>query len=123
MENNDLFSEINSDETEVTLLQGFLTRLIDFAIDILILLLIYKFIPRDIFVSLIRASSFSIVIIAIIVSVVNRFFFLLLFNKTIGMMICNVKYLNGKLQPLSIKEKIVSLFRTRFSSIKYYKDK
>jgi len=124
MENNDtIFSEIESTETEATWLQGFLTKLLDFAIDILFLFLIYKLVPRDLFLGIARLGSGIIFIIVILVATVYRFLFLLLFNKTIGMMICRVKFLNKGLQPLSAKEKLLSIFRSRFSKIRYYKEK
>ena len=124
MENNDtIFSEIEPAETEATSLQSLLTRLLDFAIDILILFLIYKLVPRDILLSIVKLSSFVILIIVILVATIYRFLFLILFNKTIGMMIFRVKFLNKGFQPLSTKEKLLSVFRTRFSQIKYYKEK
>ena len=123
MENDDtIFSEITPEETEVSLMQGFLTRLIDFAIDIAILVCIYLLMPWNIF-ALINKYSIGVLIIVVGVTTIYRFLFLVYFNKTIGMMICSVKYLNKELKPLSTKEKLLSIFRTRFSGIKYYKDK
>jgi uncharacterized RDD family membrane protein YckC len=122
MENNDsIFAELNPEETEVGLTQGFLVRIIDLAVEILILALIYKFMPWDMILSIINISSIMVLLIIMLVTVVYQFLFLVLFNKTLGMMICKVKLLNKDLQPLSVKEKFVSVFRTRFSRIKYYK--
>lgn len=124
MDNNDtIFTDIQSPEAEVTMIQGFLTRLIDFAIDMGIIFLIYMLIPRQAFLNLISLSSFIIPGIVILVIGIYRFLFLMLFNKTIGMMLCRVKFLNKEFKPLSNKEKILSIFRTRFSTIKYYKEK
>ena len=123
MENNDtIFSEIGPEETEASFVQGFLTGVIDFAVDIAILFIIYILLPWNIFVLI---NKYSIMLLLIIVSVttMQRFLLLIYFNKTIGMMLCNVKYLNKELKPLSTKEKLVSTFRSRFSKIKYYKDK
>jgi uncharacterized RDD family membrane protein YckC len=122
-ENNDtIFSEIEAAEMEATLLQRFMTGLIDFAIDILLIFLVYKIIPRDIFVSIAKLNSILIPIIVILLVAVYRFIFLMLFNKTIGMMVFKVKFLNKRFQPLSNKEKLLSIFRTRFSQIKFYKE-
>jgi uncharacterized RDD family membrane protein YckC len=124
MDNNDtIFTDVQIPEAEVTMIQGFLTRLIDFAIDMGIIFLIYMLIPREAFLNLISLSSFIIPAIVILLIGVYRFLFLMLFNKTIGMMLCRVKFLNKEFKPLSNKEKILSIFRTRFSSIKYYKEK
>jgi len=121
--NNTILSEIEPAETEATPLQGFLTRLLDFAIDILILFLIYKLVPRHIVLSIVGLSSAMLLIIVILTATLYRFLFLTLFNKTVGMMICRVKFLNKGFQPLSTREKLLSVFRTRFSPIKYYKEK
>lgn len=122
-ENNDtIFSEIEAAEMEATLLQRFMTGLMDFAIDILLIFLVYKIIPRDIFVSIAKLNSILIPIIVILIVAVYRFIFLMLFNKTIGMMVFRVKFLNKRFQPLSNKEKLLSIFRTRFSQIKFYKE-
>jgi uncharacterized RDD family membrane protein YckC len=124
MDNNDtIFTDVQIPEVEVTMIQGFLTRLIDFAIDMGIIFLIYILIPRESFLNLIGLSSFIIPAIVILLIGIYRFLFLMLFNKTIGMMLCRVKFLNKEFKPLSNKEKILSIFRTRFSTIKYYKEK
>lgn len=124
MDNNDsILSEINASEIEVTFFQGFLIRMIDFVIDISILFLIYLIMPRDVFHVVLSSSPFIRPAIVLVVIIVHRFIFLMLFSKTIGMMICSAKLLNKNLQPLSPWEKILSIFRTRFSEIKYYKDK
>jgi uncharacterized RDD family membrane protein YckC len=116
-----IFSDIGPGETEVGLAQGLFTRLIDFAVEILILYLVYRFMPGNILQDLINGNSIVVLLIIIAVAVIYQFGFLLLFNKTIGMMICGVKYLNKNHRPLSAKEKLLSIFRTRFSGIKYYK--
>ncbi len=124
MDNNDnILSEIKSPEIEVSFLQGFLIRLIDFIIDITILFLIYLLMPPDVFQYLLSSSPFVRPAIVLVVIIVHRIIFLMLFSKTIGMMVCSAKLLNKDLQPLSPSEKLLSIFRTRFSAIKYYKDK
>jgi uncharacterized RDD family membrane protein YckC len=124
MENKDtIFSDINPDETEAGAVQGILTRLIDSVIDFLILFLLYKFVPRDLFLSITNGSPFLIFIFVIAVFLLSRLLLLMIFGKTIGMMICRIKLLNEQLQPLSTGERLLSLFRTRFSKIRYYKEK
>lgn len=124
LQNNDtIFSEVEFKETEITSLQGFLIWLLDFVIDILIFFLVYTIMPLDILVKIETLDSTFITIIVILVATVNRFLFLLLFDKTISMMVFRVKLLNKQLQPLSNKEKVLSLFRSRFSKMVYYKEK
>lgn len=123
MENQDtIFTDITPQETEAGMLQGFFTRVFDFAIDLLLLVACYLIVPRHIIISLLSLSAVVFPIIIIAISTAYRLIFLLLFNKTLGMMLCKVTLLNKDLQPLSPKEKLLSIFRTRFSSIKYYKD-
>jgi len=122
-ENNDsIFSEIEPAKIEATPLQRFMTGLLDFAIDILLIFLIYKIVPRNLLTSFFGLSSIFILIVVILVATVYRFLFLIFFNKTIGMMIFKVKFLNKQLQPLSNLEKLRSTFRTQFSTIKLYKE-
>ncbi len=127
MDNNDtIFSEIKTSEVEVTLIQGFLVRLFDFAIDFVCLLCIFLMMPRALYQNIINSGSSPYIISGIVylfISTAYRFIFLMLFNKTIGMMLCKAKLLNKELQPLSPKEKFISIFRTRFSTIKYYQGK
>lgn len=124
MDNTDtIFSEIKSPEVEVSLLQGFLIRLIDFVIDIAILFLIYLLMPQHVFDEVLSSSPFTRPLIVLVVIIVHRIILLIFFSKTIGMIICSAKLLNKNLQPLSPSEKLLSIFRTRFSAIKYYKDK
>lgn len=101
----------------------FFSRIIDFAIELLILFLIYNFIPGDLLQSMYAENSFIIFFIIISVAILYQFFCLHFFQKTIGMTICRIKYLNKELKPLSTGEKLASIFRTRFSPVKYYKDK
>lgn len=123
MENQDtIFSDITPQEIEAGTMLVFFTRVFDFAIDILILLLVYWLLPFDALLYLTSITRVMIPILIIAGSTAYRLIFLLSFNKTIGMMLCRVKLLNKYLLPLSPKEKLISIFKSRFSSIKYYKD-
>lgn len=124
MENNDtIFTELEPTETEASALQSFFIRLIDFIVDVALLILLIRLLPQEL-VDIISGKS-SILMFAVFISVVilSRFILLVFFNKTAGMMVCRVKQLNAAMQPLTTKEKLLSLFRTRFSKIKYYKEK
>jgi uncharacterized RDD family membrane protein YckC len=124
MENSQsILSDIVPNETEVSVIQGFLTRVIDIAIEVALIFLFYRIVPESVLFSLANRSSFMRWIIVIVIIITYQFFFLFLFSKTPGMMVCQVKYLNRDLQSLSTKEKLMSLFRSRFSSIRYYRDK
>ena len=120
--NDSIFSDIHPTERDVSFAQGFFTRLIDFVLEMIFLILLYLLIPRAIIANLLDSGSLVRFLIIIVVIFIYQIVFLLLFNKTIGMMICRVKLLNKELRPLSTTEKALSIFRTRFSSIKYYQD-
>ena len=121
-EKDTIFSDINETEVEGSYFQKLFTSLIDVVISILLIILIYRMLPREISINLIRSASLARYIFIILMMTAYRFIFLLVFNKTIGMMICSVKYLNADFQPLSVKEKILAVFVIRTNSIKYYKN-
>ena len=122
MEDKDtIFSDINVTEIETSYFQRLFTNLIDVVISILFLIAIYKLMPREMLLSIIRDNTFIKYIFIISVMSLYRMICLLFFSKTIGMLICKVKYLNGDLQPLSTKEKMIAVFAIRTSRLKYYK--
>lgn len=118
-----ILSDLQPNETEVSLGQGFLTRVIDISVEVALIFLFYMIVPKSFVLDIARGSSFTGWIIVIAIAIGYQFSFLFLFGKTPGMMVCQVKYLNKDLKPLSTKEKLMSLFRTRFSGIRYYRDK
>jgi uncharacterized RDD family membrane protein YckC len=121
--NDSIFSDIEPDESLAPPMQRFMTGFLDFAIDIVFIFLVYQIVSRDLLLSIIKLSAAIIPVAVILFATIYRFIFLMLFNKTIGMMITRVKFLNKQFQPLSNVEKLFSLFRTRFSQIRLYKDK
>lgn len=118
-----LLSEIKEPEVTVTFFQGFLIRLIDFIVDIGIIFLTYFLTPRQVSQDILSISPLMFPGIVVVTITLYRIVFLLLFNKTIGMMVCHAKLLNKNLQPLTPLEKMLSIFRTSFSATRYYKEK
>ena len=122
MEDKDsILSDIQTTEVEGSWFQRFFTNLIDWAIDILLIVGVYFLLPKGILSDLINTSSWSMYIIVFVLMIVYRLVSILVFGKTIGMMVCRLKYLNDSLQPLSGKEKMIAVFAIRTASIKYYK--
>ncbi|MGB4844679.1 MAG: RDD family protein [Ferruginibacter sp.] len=122
MEDKDsIFSDIQTTEVEAAYFQRALTNLIDWAIDILLIVTLYLLLPKEIISTLINTKSYSTYIIVFVLMLVYRLLCLLVFGKTIGMMLCKIKYLNSTLQPLTQKEKLIAVFAVRTSNIKYYK--
>jgi uncharacterized RDD family membrane protein YckC len=116
-----IFSDLETTEVESSYLQRVLINLIDWVIEILLLVSIYFFIPKEVILNLLTINPYSKYIIVLVVLLSYRLICILLFSKTIGMMICKVKYLNAGLQPLSSKEKMIAVFATRTAAIRYYK--
>lgn len=118
----EIISKAEFIEIQATPVQRFMTGLLDFAIDIAFIFLLYITGVRSL-ISVSQLSPIHILVIVVLLSTIYRYLFLLLFNKTIGMMVFKVKFLNMKLEPLSNVEKLYSIFRTRFSQIRLYKDR
>jgi uncharacterized RDD family membrane protein YckC len=116
-----IFSDLQTTEVECPYLQRVFANLIDWAIDILLMVILYLLLPKEILSGLINAKSYSIYIIVIVLMLVYRLISILLFSRTVGMMICSVKYLNKSLQPLSGNEKLIAVIAVQTSGIKYYK--
>lgn len=78
-------------------------------------------VAKEMLSNLIRTRSYSTYIIILALMFLYRLICILLFSRTIGMMICRVKYLNSSLHPLISKEKLIAVFAIRTSAIRYYK--
>ncbi|QNA44924.1 RDD family protein [Lacibacter sediminis] len=122
MENTDsIFSDIQNSETEASYFQRLLASLIDFAVEIFIVFSIYIIIPKEIILGLIGSNTYTSYFLIFFILFLYRFICIIIFQKTIGMMLCRLKYLNGDLEPLSIKQKLIAVFIPRTQSVKYYK--
>ncbi len=118
---NSILSELEIPEVEASYFQRFFSNLIDWVIELLVLIIIYKLVPREIFSYLISTIKYSTYIVIFILFIMYRFMCIFLFHKTIGMMICKIKYLNNNLAPLNSMEKLIAVFANRTVKIKYYK--
>jgi hypothetical protein len=122
MEDKDsIFSDIQTTEVECPYLQRVFTNLIDWVIDILLIIILYLLLPKGILSGLINTKSYSTYILLFVLMIVYRLISILLFGRTVGMMICSVKYLNSSLLPLSGKEKLIAAIAVQTAGIKYYK--
>jgi len=122
LENTDsILSDIKDVETEASFLQRLFANLIDLVIESSVFVAIYVFVPREIILQTIGINSFTRYLFIFLLIVVYRLICIVLFQKTIGMMLCRLKYLNYDLEPLTAKQKIIAILVTTTSSIKYYK--
>ena len=120
-EKDSILGDIKTEEVEAPYFQGIITTLLDVIIEISIIVAFYFFFPKELILKLFDANSYMKYVIALIIVFTYRLICILLFGKTIGMIISRVKYLNSNLQPLSPKEKLIAIFATKTSRIKYYK--
>lgn len=120
-ENDSILGDIKTDEFEAPYFQRLIAILLDVIIEISIIVAFYFLFPSDLLLKLLDANSLMRYVIALIIVFAYRVICILIFRKTIGMLISSVKYLNSNLQPLSSKEKIIAIFATKTSKIKFYK--
>lgn len=119
-ENQSFLSDIVEEHVEATYLQKLLYGIIDTVIYLLLIMVIVKVLPRE-FLS-IFIGRFKTYITVVIIMILYRMIFILVFGRTIAMAICKMKYLNRELKPLSLKERLYVSLPYKPASIKYYKD-
>ncbi len=121
MEDQDsIFSDIKATEVEASLEQRFLANFIDIIIEVIILVGIYLLLPNDVLSRAVNNPFIAYPAIFVLLFA-YRVTSLLLYGKTIGMVLSRTKYLNKKLDPLSVKEKILGVFIGKAAGIKRYK--
>jgi len=120
-ERNSILEDIKMEEIEVSYFQRLITTLFDIVIEIGIIVAFYFLFPREPILKLLEVNSNMKYIITLIIIFAYRSICILLFEKTISMIICKVKYLNSNLQPLTSKERLIAVFLAKTSNIKYYK--
>lgn len=120
MENNDsILNDLNEQPKECNYAQKVLYGFTDTLIYLLVGFLLLKYLPEEGKVVLFGSNRRFITLIAFIV--LYRFVCILIFNKTIGMLIFKIRYLNEQYLPLSLSEKLAAIFYLN-PSIKIYKD-
>jgi hypothetical protein len=120
-EKDSILGDIKTEEVGAPYFQRLITILFDVIIEISIIVAFYFLFPRELILKLLDANSYMRYVIALIIVFTYRLVCILLFGKTIGMIISRVKYLNSNLQPLTSKEKIIAIIATKTSNIKFYK--
>jgi hypothetical protein len=122
MENNDtISSDLEPTEVAPAYWQRVVANVIDWVIEVGLMVMIYFLLPQAVWYNILQESTFARYFVFLGVIFLYRCICLLLLNRTIGMAACRIKYLNGDLQPLSLKEKCIAIFAVRTPKIKYYK--
>ncbi len=120
-EKDSILTDIVSHEIEANRFQKFLATAVDIVASILLVLIMYKILPREILFKIMESSTVSRYIFVIVLMEAYRLILIFAFGRTLGMMVCKVKYLNAHLLPLTNKEKLIASVATRTNAIRYYK--
>lgn len=122
MENNDsILSAIESRETEATYIQRALSNGVDVVIEITIIIGL-SFLISALFPGIISSNAYVRYSLVLAVMLLYRLLSVLLFQKTIGMIVLRLKYLNTHLEPLSRKEQLLAVAPFKTSRVKIYKE-
>ena len=106
------------DLKEVNPIKKNIAGIIDAAIIIAFVVVLTSFLPQNILDKLqhpIRIEFYILILLAL-----YRMVLIIFFNETVGMRICKIKFLNGSLQSLSLKEKILAAFFILINGTGYY---
>ncbi|MBL7727820.1 MAG: RDD family protein [Dinghuibacter sp.] len=118
----DILADITETETEAPPGRRFAYVLADIIIELLILFMLYKLLPRDMLINFLESGYIVRLLVIFALTYLYRVSCLFTLGKTLGMLLCRVKYLNAQQQPLSASEKLSAVFQTRRSAIKVYMD-
>lgn len=116
-----ILDDIRVDEVPSSTVTTWMINLLDGVIEVAILIALYFLLPRESMYSLLSLNPAMKYIFTLIVIFAYRLICLLTLGRTISMVICGTKYLNGNLLPLTTKEKFSAVFLTRGAAIKSYK--
>jgi len=116
-----ILTDIEDPEAEASNAQRILANIIDFVLELVLLVLFYWIMPDELRDFLIRNKPVSTYVVIFLWFTLYRLLTILLLQRTIGMILCRCKYLNENLQPLSLKEKLIATIATRTKKIKLYK--
>lgn len=121
MENNDtIFSDIEKTEIEAPYFKRMAANFIDWVFELVLIFSSYIVLPRSIILEISDSDSYLRFIIILFFIILYRLVCLLSFNKTIGMGLLRLKYLNSSLQPLSVKQKIIASLAPKISDIRMF---
>lgn len=122
MDNNEtIFSDLETHEVEPPYWLRVVANIIDAIIEIGLMVFIYLLMPYELWYNLMQEKRFARYLIFFSVLFLYRLICILSLGRTIGMLLCRIKYLNADLQPLSAKEKWIAVFAVRTPKVKYYK--
>jgi uncharacterized RDD family membrane protein YckC len=120
-EMNSILEDINAEEVEASLGQRSLAIILDIILEVSLIVAFYFLAPREKVLQILDIHPYMTYVLAFIIIFSYRVICISIFGRTIGMMICNLKYLNNNLQALSSKQKLIAIIASRTSGIRFYK--
>jgi uncharacterized RDD family membrane protein YckC len=121
-EKETIFDDMELTATEAAPLKRFLVSLIDWAVEVGLFVAFYFLMRNQSVSDLVSNQSWAFYFVIIIFMLAYRAVSIMGFGKTVGMMVCRLRYLNAKMQPLTTGEKWTAVFAVRTASIKYYEN-
>jgi len=121
MEEKSFLENIGVGEVEIPHIYRIFASIIDWVIEIIGIIAFYFLVPRDFVSQLSETIPYLKYIVAFLIIFGYRLICILSFDKTIGMKIFRIKYLNDNFLPLTPKEKLIAAFAARTKKIRYYK--
>lgn len=122
MEQNDsILDDLNLSAVEAPYLQRLAVTLVDLLFEIALMVAVYFLFPAQVMYKLLDANSYMKYVVTLFIIFSYRFSCILLFGKTVGMVICGVRYLNNNLHPLTVQQRLMAVISARASNIKFYK--
>jgi len=121
MEEKSFLENMGVGEVEIPHTHRILASIIDWVIEIIGIIAFYFLVPRNFVSQLSESIPYLKYIIAFLIIFGYRLICILSFDKTVGMKIFRIKYLNDNLLSLTPKEKLIAAFAAKTKKIKYYK--
>ena len=118
---NSIFADVMPNHVETPWFRKFTAYMIDFFLQLLIVVASYILIPREIHLTIMEHKPFATYALVLILFSLYRLISILLMDRTVGMAIFRSIYLNEHLQPLSQNDKLIVIFIGAKKRIKQYK--
>lgn len=122
MEDTDsILSDFENREEEANPVQKIGVSVIDWGMEILLIVIFYNLF--DFGNSDMPQSQWIVYILVGLIIIGYRFLTITFLGKTLGMIAIKLKYLNGNLNNLSLKERILTVFVVGLTDVKIYKQR
>lgn len=101
--------------------QRYIGNLIDGILNAAVFAGMFFLVPSEYLVKFLNADFIYRLLLLLLIMFCFRFVFILLWGRSIGMIVARIKYLNKDLQPLTTSQKLMAAFIQKGNGISYYK--